>query len=113
VFPIENIKMLCRQRGITIAELERNLGFGNGSISYWAKSSPPYNRLQMVAEYLGVSVQKLAGEEEPPTNGDELIEILEACKDRSDLRGLFKLAKNSTPEDVRKAMAIFEALKNV
>ena len=36
----DNIKELATQRKISIAELERTLGFGNGSISKWNKQSP-------------------------------------------------------------------------
>ena len=113
---VDKIKGLCFQKGISVSKLEKDLEFGNGAISKWNTTSPPIKRVMAVAEYFGVSTGYLTGEEnikkEPVTEGDELIEILDACRERSDLRMLFKLSKNATPDDVRKAIAIIEALKN-
>ena len=36
----DRIKELANQRKVSVAELERALGFGNGSISKWNKQSP-------------------------------------------------------------------------
>ena len=62
MFPVDNIRLLCRQHGISIAELERELRFGNGTIAKWekSKSSPPFDRLSKIAERLGVSVEELS-----------------------------------------------------
>lgn len=42
-FPVDRIRDACRDRNLTIAELERALGFGNGVIGRWGKqkTSPP------------------------------------------------------------------------
>lgn len=116
MFPVDNIREVCKERGTTLAEVERALGIGNGVIAKWATGSPPYNRLVAIAEYLNVPLSRLTGDDgtkkQPTSQGDELIEILDACRERSDLRMLFKLSKNATPDDVRKAIAIIEALKN-
>ena len=114
---VDKIKGLCFQKGISVSKLEKDLEFGNGAISKWNTTSPPIKRVMAVAEYFGVSTGYLTGEEDgakkqPTSQGDELIEILDACRERSDLRMLFKLSKNATPDDVRKAIAIIEALKN-
>ena len=37
----ERIKRLCAKKGITIAKLESDLGFGNASIKKWEKMSSP------------------------------------------------------------------------
>lgn len=41
----------------------------------------------------------------------ELAELLESLRGREDMRMLFKLAKDATPEDVRQAVRIIEALR--
>ena len=46
---------------ISVAELERTLGFGNGSISKWNKQSPSVDKLNKVADYFDVSVDYLLG----------------------------------------------------
>lgn len=42
----DNIKDLAAQKKISVAELERTLGFGNGSISKWNKQSPSADKLK-------------------------------------------------------------------
>lgn len=106
---------MCHKQGISVSKLEKDLNFGNGAISKWNVTSPPIKRVIAVAEYFGVSTAYLTGEEikkQPTSGGDELIEILDACRERSDLRMLFKLSKDATPDDVRKAITIIQALKN-
>lgn len=54
-----NIARLCRSRGISIARLERELGFGNATIRGWAASSPTVEKLKAAADYFGVTVDAL------------------------------------------------------
>lgn len=53
---VEKISMLCSERKITIGKLENILGFGNGTIWKWKRSSPSVDKLKAVADYFGVSV---------------------------------------------------------
>ncbi|MEE0752131.1 helix-turn-helix domain-containing protein [Frisingicoccus sp.] len=53
------IEELCRKKGITITELERELGFGRGTILKWKNSSPSVNKLRDVAKYFRVTVDFL------------------------------------------------------
>lgn len=55
----DNISRLCKERGISVARLERELGFGNGIIGKWANSSPTVEKLKKVADYFGVTVDSL------------------------------------------------------
>lgn len=55
------IKNLAVKKKISVAELERTLGFGNGSISKWNKQSPSVDKLNKVADYFDVSVDSLLG----------------------------------------------------
>lgn len=57
----DRIKELANQRKVSVAELERALGFGNGSISKWNKQSPSTEKLKQVADYFQVSVDYLLG----------------------------------------------------
>lgn len=50
---------LCLVQNITIAELERLSGFGNGTIYRWKTSKPGADKLKKVADCLGVSVDYL------------------------------------------------------
>ena len=55
----DNVKKLCDQKGISIWRLERDLGFSNRSVSKWNDSEPGIRKVQKVADYLGVPIEKL------------------------------------------------------
>lgn len=55
----ERIKELCRSRGITIADLEKTLGFGTRTIYNWPNHAPGVDKVIAVAEFFGVSVDFL------------------------------------------------------
>ena len=55
----ERVQAICKEKGMTIAELERAAGLTNGTIGKWRTSSPTVKSLQAVANVLKVKVQKL------------------------------------------------------
>lgn len=57
----DKIKDICKEKGISIAFVEREAGLGNGVISKWNKSSPTIDNLKSVAKVLKVKVDKLIG----------------------------------------------------
>ena len=67
------IKDLANQRHQSIAEIERYLSFGNGTIAKWDTRSPSSEKLQKVADYFNVSVDYLLGRTDTPqfTRRDE------------------------------------------
>ena len=56
---LKNIKTLCKQRNITLAELERFIGFGNGTVGRWDCKRPSIDRVKEVADYFGVTIDEL------------------------------------------------------
>lgn len=56
---LENIKSLCSRNKVSIAELERSVGIGNGVISTWDKGRPRVDKIKAVADYFGVTVDWL------------------------------------------------------
>lgn len=71
---INNIKALCSEKGITITELERTLGFGNGTLHKWSKGKATTDSISKVADFFSVSVDYLLGREEklPTQDAQEL-----------------------------------------
>lgn len=55
----ENITALCKDRGITISRLEKEVGLGNATIRGWAQSSPKIDKLKKVADYFEVTLDDL------------------------------------------------------
>lgn len=64
----DNVKALCRERGISILKLEAALGFPRSSICKWNENEPGIRKVQKVADYLGVPIEKLL-EDEPVEQG--------------------------------------------
>ncbi len=57
-----NVSRLCKERGVSIARLERDLGIGNATIRNWNVSSPTVDKLKLVADYFGVTLDELLTE---------------------------------------------------
>ena len=56
---VERIQSLCEEANTTLAQLEKELNFGNGTIRRWNDSSPSMVRVLKVANYFEVSVDYL------------------------------------------------------
>lgn len=53
------LRALCKERNMTIAELERKAGLGNGVIRKWDRASPTLRTVSAVADCLGVTINEL------------------------------------------------------
>nr|DAQ16323.1 MAG TPA: repressor protein [Caudoviricetes sp.]DAW40566.1 MAG TPA: repressor protein [Caudoviricetes sp.]DAW78522.1 MAG TPA: repressor protein [Caudoviricetes sp.] len=82
---VDKIRALCSERTITIAELERNLGLGAGTVSRWDVRVPGIDKVQKVAEYFDVSTDYLLGRSDVPkwANNDDIIIFDQALKRNS------------------------------
>ncbi len=101
---LEKIRILAGEKGVSIPQLERECGFSKNSVLKWGKSAPSGDKLLRVAQYFGVSVDYLLG-----NNGkdDEFPEIyfnfLRGAKDldlsKRDLDLLLDIARRFKKED--------------
>ena len=112
----ERLETLRKAKGISQGDLEKELGFSNGSISKWKSSMPTYSRLQKLADYFDVSVKYLTtGEEKNVTEtyylNDETAEMAQQLFENRNLRVLFDAAKDATPEDLKTTYDMLMALK--
>lgn len=55
----KRIQELCRNSGISMNQLEQELGFGKGYISKLGKSIPNVSKIQLIANYFNVTVDYL------------------------------------------------------
>lgn len=58
------IRHLCEKRKISIAFLERELGFPRSSIYKWDENEPGVSKVRRVASYFEISMEKLLDGEE-------------------------------------------------
>lgn len=106
---IARIQELCDKDGISINKLEQITDVGRGSIARWEMHDPSAKKVKAVADYFGVSSDYLLTGETAP---DEVTELLEELRGRSEMRMLFSITKNATKEDIEKAVKIIEALRS-
>lgn len=59
----ENILKLCEKHGTNISNVEKACGLGNGTISGWKDGNPRVDRLKLVADYFGVTIDEIMGED--------------------------------------------------
>lgn len=55
----DKIKEICKQKGVSVASVEKEAGLSNGAIRKWNDSSPTIDSLKAVASVLKVRVDKL------------------------------------------------------
>lgn len=61
----ERIKELADEQQISLPALESKLGFGNGTIVKWDKTTPNADKLNVVAKYFNVTMDYLLNGETP------------------------------------------------
>lgn len=116
----ETVMDLCKKSGKTPTAVERELGFGRGSIGKMRTSEMTHSRLAKLAEYFGVSVDYLMtgiGTEKSSTSGkkyyfdDDTAQKAQELFDNPDLRILFDAAKGSRAADLQMAADLLKRLK--
>ena len=63
---LENIKRLCREKHITIADLEKGAGLSENAIFRWNKVTPGIDKVKKVADTLEVTVDE-------PVSGEDIL----------------------------------------
>ncbi|ESA51713.1 TPA: helix-turn-helix transcriptional regulator [Streptococcus pyogenes] len=67
MFPtFEKIKELCKQRGITLIQLEETLGYSRNTLYKLKTQKPNAERIAEIADYFNVSTDYLLGRTDNP-----------------------------------------------
>lgn len=99
----DKIKELCEQKGVTITQCERDCGFSKGSISKIEKSKPNSKRLQILADYFGVSMDfMMTGENSDGYYYDkETAELAQQIYQDKEMHMLFDAVRGSSAEEIK------------
>ena len=81
---VQIIMQILSERGIKPGTMKRELGFSSGLFSQWKAGTqkPSADKIQKIADFLGVSADQLLGRETPRTATDE--ELMFALFDGTD-----------------------------
>lgn len=72
----DRLNALIKAKGLSQRKLEIELGLSNGAISKWKKYSPNAEKVQMLAEYFGVTLEYLmTGEDTRYSDEDALMDV--------------------------------------
>lgn len=113
----DSLAKLLKERDISWYKLGKDTGISQQTIHNWriGRNEPGREALNKIAEYLGVSVDYLvSGREEPPQPkefNNKLDAMKEELRRRPDKRILFDAMDGATEEDIKRVVAIIEALK--
>lgn len=56
----QKIKVIAKEKGIAISEIERKCKFSQGSICKWNEVNPSFDKVVSVAECLEIPISELA-----------------------------------------------------
>lgn len=56
---LDNVKLLCKEKGVSQRKMEQEIGISNGASSKWENSSPGADVLQKLSSYFNVSINYL------------------------------------------------------
>lgn len=88
----ERIRMLCKEKGVTITGTEKELGFARGSLCKIDKNKPSAERLQKLADYFEVEADWLTGASEYKTK-KEMLQHIDDITDLPELRNQIREAR--------------------
>lgn len=97
---VERIKKSCKENRTSMNALEKELGLGNGTIRLWDTKEPGANKVIMVAERLGLSLDYiLTGKEAGNLTPEEqqLVDLYRQADGRGK-RSIMRLAQDEARE---------------
>lgn len=110
---------LLESKGESQQEFADSIGVQRSLVSQWktgrSNSFTNSKYISTIADHFGVTADYLLGtnpSSRESRGSNELNEYLSELKNRSEMRQLFKVAKNASKQDVEQAVRIIEALKN-
>ena len=104
---IDNVKTLCKERGISVSKMIKDLSLAHGNVTNWNKGTVPKGEtLDKIADYFGVSTDYLLGKTEKRQAPEGL-----TAKDMETLEKI-KFLQEHSPEDYELVKNLIEKLAN-
>ena len=97
----DKVTMLAKRKGVSIAQVERELGFSPASLRKMNTNNPSSEKVVALAKYFGVSTDFLYGNTEVEKPADQLLD--------SDFISLQRAKQNMSTEEWKQAIDIIRA----
>lgn len=110
----QDIKRLCKEKGVTVTGTEKELGFARGSLCKIETSKPSAEKVKKLADYFGIPISSFYDKKEDSTKyyiNDETAAIAQDIFKNKELRVLFDAARDAEPEDLETVHNMLLALK--
>lgn len=105
----DKIKKVSKERGYSIAEVERKAGISTNYLYQWKKREPSPKSLASVAKVLGVSVDYLLGKDDKSSTSNEPVDLDKVLSEE----GMAMFDGKPLSEEYKKALlAMLRANKN-
>lgn len=107
-------KKLLESRNIKTADVAKATGLPKSMFSEWknGRSKPKVDKLILIADYFGVSLDYLVTGRMPEFRENERLEELVSCLvERGEISKLLDVAKECSDEDVEIAVNLLETLR--
>lgn len=109
----DKFEKLCAEKGIRPSDVSKATGISTATLTSWKKGkyTPKNEKLQLIADYFGVSLAYIIGEDKTYYINEETAQVAQEIFENRDLRALFDVQKDMTPEDLRALYGMALALK--
>jgi transcriptional regulator with XRE-family HTH domain len=113
----EIFEQLLQKHGLTPYKVSKDTGLSQTLFSNWksGRSTPKQDKLQIIADYFGVTIEYLMGKEESEETvyylNEETRERLQALKVNEKLRILFDASRKLEPSDIDFVLEMVERMK--
>ena len=108
-------KQLLDSRQLRTADVAKATGLPKSMFSEWknGRSNPKVDKLMLIADYVGVSLDYLVRGRLPGIREDDVIANTISClMERGEVNRLMDLAMHSSDDDVKVASLVLKALRD-
>lgn len=107
---------LMSRKGVTNYRLSKEIGCSPTTVSSWLSGAlPNSNKLQAIAGYFGVSTDYLMGADDTDSQEryeqQEVADMLDEIRKNPELRTMFSITRNATPEQLRQYINVIKAIR--
>lgn len=112
----EIFERLCREKGVTPYRVCKDTGLTTATLSNWkaGRYVPKADKMQIIADYFGVSLEYLMSGEEKQGYylNEETAKLAQEMYEDEDMRSLFDMKRNMPPERFKAHMEFMKNLYN-